>query len=668
MCYINENKSLSPINARTNMNNLKQILISITILTLILTGCTDRRLLSYEEYIGLLDSGMTVSSDNLSVASKGEVSLGDINVGSPKTITFTIKSTGESPLKITDLDLKGDSGFSLSGSSSKELAKGKTTTFSVTYSPSAIENGKSAVLTIKNNSPDSKYTITFKANGIPAGQTARPVFSIDSGSYTETQVLTLSCTTASSHIRYTTDGSDPSETVGTLYTGAITLSESVIIRAIAWSDEAGSTPSPIVEKSYSFLYSPTMSVKVGTIGVASSGIYDFGEINISSTPETKTFTIKNTGNMTLTLLGGATLNNSSGTAFGMTLPASSSINPNLSTNFSVTFNVNTIGTYQATISIPNNDGNNNPYLITVKGTVIPSGTCAAPTFNPTEGTYDDDTSVNITTGTPGASIRYTIDETDPTPSSGTVYAGPVTVTDGTTVVRAIAYKDGMANSAVTYRTYTVQKAAKLNMKYGSSEAVITNLLPDTGTCNFPDTVINNSSEIYFRITNTGTAPITISRSVTGTAFTITDVSVSTTLVKTTGTYTFKVTFAPTTSSDYNETLTIKNSSDSSTVYTVTLKGKVITASSTITISSPEFKSLTLMPSSAVVAADTDYLIIPSGMPSGCTEWKWYLDEGIPTVGTESYTFKKIIPKTYFISVTVMYKGVKYSGSMNITVQ
>lgn len=52
----------------------------------------------------------------------------------------------------------------------------------------------------------------------------------------------------------------------------------------------------------------------------------------------------------------------------------------------------------------------------------------------------------------GAEIRYTTDGSTPTATSGTVYSGPVTLTE-TTTVKAVAVKDGVTSS-VTSRTYT----------------------------------------------------------------------------------------------------------------------------------------------------------------------------------------------------------------------
>ncbi len=81
-------------------------------------------------------------------------------------------------------------------------------------------------------------------------------------------------------------------------------------------------------------------------------------------------------------------------------------------------------------------------------------TAARPAFNPPPGSYHGDRTVDIITSTPGAQIRYTTDGSAPTPTHGTLYAGPVTVTSDTNL-RAIAYKAGLGNSPVSLGFYDI---------------------------------------------------------------------------------------------------------------------------------------------------------------------------------------------------------------------
>jgi hypothetical protein len=77
----------------------------------------------------------------------------------------------------------------------------------------------------------------------------------------------------------------------------------------------------------------------------------------------------------------------------------------------------------------------------------------APTFSPAPGTYSGTQNVTISTSTSGATIRYTTDGTTPTRTSGTI--GTSVTVSATTTIRAIAYKDGLADSLLALGAYTI---------------------------------------------------------------------------------------------------------------------------------------------------------------------------------------------------------------------
>lgn len=87
---------------------------------------------------------------------------------------------------------------------------------------------------------------------------------------------------------------------------------------------------------------------------------------------------------------------------------------------------------------------------------VEATTAARPAFNPPPGTYPGEQAVDIVTSTPGAQIRYTTDGSTPTPTHGTVYSGPLTLTSSTPL-KAIAYKSGLADSLVVQGTYAIQR-------------------------------------------------------------------------------------------------------------------------------------------------------------------------------------------------------------------
>jgi hypothetical protein len=62
--------------------------------------------------------------------------------------------------------------------------------------------------------------------------------------------------------------------------------------------------------------------------------------------------------------------------------------------------------------------------------------------------------VTITSATPGATIRYTLDGSMPSATNGTVYTGPISITQ-TSTLRAMAYRTGWESTNVDTNTYIV---------------------------------------------------------------------------------------------------------------------------------------------------------------------------------------------------------------------
>jgi hypothetical protein len=85
----------------------------------------------------------------------------------------------------------------------------------------------------------------FQVYGTAIGGTtvATPSITPATGTYTSTQSVTISDSTTGSTIRYTTDGSAPTETNGTVYAGAFNVTATTTVKAIAY--KSGSTDSGI---------------------------------------------------------------------------------------------------------------------------------------------------------------------------------------------------------------------------------------------------------------------------------------------------------------------------------------------------------------------------------------------------------------------------------------
>lgn len=123
-------------------------------------------------------------------------------------------------------------------------------------------------------------------------------------------------------------------------------------------------------------------------------------------------------------------------------------------------------------------GNENSAVSSASYTILVPA--ATPQFVPGSGTYNFAQDVELSCDTADATIYYTINGNAPTTSS-TQYTAAIHIEE-TTTIKAIAVKEGMANSAVAEATYTMQipsiAAEPVNIAYnatsGSISSTITN--------------------------------------------------------------------------------------------------------------------------------------------------------------------------------------------------
>jgi hypothetical protein len=117
-----------------------------------------------------------------------------------------------------------------------------------------------------------------------------------------------------------------------------------------------------------------ISIASGDITPVATDDTDFGEVS-SNTTLSRTFTIQNTGTETLNLTntsGYVTLSGTGTSAFSITQqPTSGSIAGGGSQTFTIRFAPNNEGTYIATVTIRNDDCDENPYTFTIQGTGTP---------------------------------------------------------------------------------------------------------------------------------------------------------------------------------------------------------------------------------------------------------------------------------------------------------
>lgn len=94
---------------------------------------------------------------------------------------------------------------------------------------------------------------------------------------------------------------------------------------------------------------------------------DFGNVEIAASTVTRTFTIENTGSGILNLTA-ATRVAVTGTGFGLSADAPASLLPLQTGTFEVTFDPSAVGTVTGSISIANDDADEDPYSFSIQGT------------------------------------------------------------------------------------------------------------------------------------------------------------------------------------------------------------------------------------------------------------------------------------------------------------
>lgn len=320
------------------------------------------------------------------------------------------------------------------GATIRYTLDGSTPTSTSTAYSSAITVDQTK--TIKAKAFKSGLTDSDMASATYTIKCATPTFSVNAGTYTESKSVTLS-TTYGTKIYYTTNGSDPT-TSSTEYTGAITVSKTTTIKAIAW--KSGCSNSDIASRTYTIqCATPTFSVTAGTYTTNQS-------VTLATTYGDKIY---------------YTTNNSTPTTG--------------STEYTGAIAVNQTTTIKV---IAWKEGCSNSSMASATYTLQ----CVAPTFDVAAGTYTGAQTVAISSTTPDVTIRYTTNNSNPTTTIGTIYSDPITISSSQTV-KAIAYKTNWSASTVASAAYTIKYTVKwvVNGTQISTEEVAYNTtatLPD----------------------------------------------------------------------------------------------------------------------------------------------------------------------------------------------
>ena len=295
------------------------------------------------------------------------------------------------------------------------------------------------------------YTINLAA-------AATPVISPAAGTYSATQSVTITDSTAGATIYYTTNGTPPTAS-STVYSGAISVSATETVEAIAVA--SGFSNSAVASAAYTIqaqtaAATPVFSPAAGTYTSAQS---------VTITDSTAGSTIYYTTNGTAPTVSSTVYSGAISVSATETVEAIAVANG---------FTTSAVASATYTINL---------------------AAAATPVILPAAGASTSAQSVTITDSTTGAAIYYTTNGTTPTASS-TLYTGPITVSTSETI-EAIAIATGFSNSAVASADYVIVITAPsytlsanpvyLVITSGSTGSSVITLTPTggfTGTVNF----------------------------------------------------------------------------------------------------------------------------------------------------------------------------------------
>ncbi|HJZ65230.1 MAG TPA: choice-of-anchor D domain-containing protein [Candidatus Acidoferrum sp.] len=524
--------------------------------------------------------------------SNATINFGSVTVNTQATSNLTISNTGSADLTVSMISVSG-TGFGATGiTTPKVISAGQSAPLSISFSPTTT-TASSGTLSITSNDPTNPTTtVALSGTG-----TAAPVGNLQANQSSLSYGNVGTGTSSVKQITLTNAGTAAVQITGVSITGTGLTASGLTVPT---------TLNPSATATLSVTFAPTAAGAVSgnltitsngsgsplTIPVSGTGVqaglsvspssFNFGSV-IDGQTKSQTFTITNTGTVTLTI------SQISITAAGYSVNglSTTSVAPGGTATFNAVFAPTTAGSLAGSVSIASN-APTSPSTVALTGTgiaITQTLSFSATTLafgNVNTGTSSTKTETITNTGNTSVQIsQIGVSGTGYTLSGATV---PATLNPSQTLTFSVVFTPTTAGAASGSVTITSNAAGSPATIALSGTGAQPGLTVSPASFNFGSVIDGQSKSQNFTITNSGTASLTISQlSISAAGYTVNGLSVPST-VAAGGSTTFNAVFMPTTAASLAGTVNIVSNAPNSPT-TVALSGTGVAATQTISFSS-----------------------------------------------------------------------------------
>ncbi|KZK84502.1 Autotransporter beta-domain protein [Pseudovibrio sp. Ad13] len=593
-------------------------------------------------------------SDSNAIADGGSESVGTQSAASQHTVSFTVLAQGTDTLTLGSLSSDNESNVSVDSTSfgSTSLTPGDNTTLTINYSPTLTGSFSFDISFVNNDSDENPFNITVSgtASGVPEIDVAVQGGSAVADGGTDSVSSATALVQSTRTYTITNNGTDDL-TLGTISDdsasnvsvdshsfGSTTVSagNSTTLTVNYTPTLAGTFSFDISfvnddgnENPYDFTVSgnasgtPEIAVSVqGGSAVADGGTDSVGT-STAGAQTSRVYTVQNAGTGDLTL-GTISDDSASNVSVDSHNFASTTVTPGNSTTLSVTYTPTLDGAFSFDISFVNDDGDENPFDLTVSGTgsgapeiavsiqggsaVVDGGTDSVGTS--TAGAQTSRVYTVQNTGTDDLTLGTISDDSASNVSVDTHSFGNTTVTPGNSTTLTVTYTPTLAG-AFSFDISFVNDDGDENpfdltisgTGSGSPEIAASSsesgIISSGGTDTIPATkTVGVASSITYTITNSGTGTLTLTTPVTGINVTSTSEATvdsfllaSDSVAASGGTTTLTVNYTPTSARAFGFTFFLASNDSDESSFTVVVSGTA--GSKTIVVTSGDSQSTTV---------------------------------------------------------------------------